>query len=45
MYDKDEIKNSLTIEQVVELVLSCGASSPTVRAEMFIVENICHNMP
>lgn len=45
MYDKDEIKNNLTIDEVVELVLACGAYCPTVRGDMFMVENICHNQP
>ncbi len=45
MYDKDEIKNNLTIEQITELVLACGASSPTVRPNMIMIENICHNPP
>lgn len=44
-YDKDKVKNSLTIEQVMEVVESLGAATPRLQGEMFMCETICHNLP
>lgn len=44
-YDKDRVKNSLTIEQVIEVVESLGAATPRVQGQMFMCETICHHMP
>lgn len=44
-YDKDTVKNSLSIEQVMELVESLGAAPPKLQGEMFMCETICHNHP
>ena len=44
-YDKDSIKQSLTLEQVSEVVIALGAEPPHVKGNMFMAETICHNMP
>ncbi len=44
-YNKDEIKQSLTLEQVSEVVIALGALPPNVKGNMFITDTICHNMP
>lgn len=44
-YDKDAIKQSLTLEQVSEVIIALGAMPPSVKGSMFIAETICHNMP
>ena len=41
-YNKDEIKNSLTIEQVYELVAELGGE-PRLFNNFFISRTICHN--
>ena len=43
-YDKDKIKNSLSIEQVFDLVSELGGE-PTMYSGYFISETICHNHP
>ena len=43
-YDKDKIKNSLSIEQVFDLVSELGGE-PTMYDGYFISETICHNHP
>ena len=45
MYDKDEIKQNITIEQMIDIVEALGASTPIVRSEILMIENICHNLP
>ena len=44
-YNKDDIKQSLTLEQVSEVVIALGALPPNVRGDMFITDTICHNLP
>lgn len=44
MIDKDKIKNSLSIEQVFNLVAEFGGE-PTMRQGYFISATICHNHP
>lgn len=44
MYDKDELKNSLTIEQVFDLVVDLGGE-PIMKENYFISRTICHNPP
>ena len=34
MYDKDEIKQNITIEQMIDIVEALGASTPIVRSEI-----------
>ena len=41
-YNKDEIKNSLTIDQVFEIVQSFGGD-PIMKEDFFISKTICHN--
>jgi hypothetical protein len=43
-YDKDKIKNSLSIEQVFDLVSELGGE-PTMYNNYFVSETICHNHP
>lgn len=43
-YDKDEIKNSLTIEQVFDLVSELGGE-PVMNNGYFTAQTICHNHP
>ncbi len=46
MYNKDEIKNSLTIEQVFELVNELGGDPRMGNTnEYFVSATICHNLP
>ena len=45
MYDKDEIKQNITIEQMIDIVEALGASTPIIRSEILMIENICHNLP
>lgn len=44
-YNKDEIKNSLTVEQVSEVFMELGGAPPVMRNGMFMGETICHNPP
>lgn len=44
-YNKNQIKNSLSIEQVAEVLESLGASSPKIQANTIVSETICHNIP
>lgn len=44
-YDKDRIKNGLTIEQVAEVLESLGAMSFRVNQDSIISETICHHLP
>ena len=41
-YDKDELKENLTIEQVFELVAEFGGE-PRMQGNFFIARTICHN--
>ena len=43
-YDKDKIKNSLSIEQVFDLVSDLGGE-PVMYSGYFIAQTICHNHP
>ena len=43
-YDKDKIKNSLTIEQVFDLVSDLGGE-PIMNTNYFTAQTICHNHP
>ncbi len=44
MYNKDKIKNSLTLEQVYEFVVDLGGE-PIIKENYFISRTICHNPP
>lgn len=44
-YDKDKIKNDLTIEQVYDLVEELGGEPHPIHGGMFISSTICHNHP
>ena len=44
-FDKDKIKNSLTLEQVAEVLEALGALSFRVTEDSIISETICHNLP
>jgi len=44
LYDKDEIKNKLTTEQVFELVQDFGGE-PQLTPQGFVAATICHNHP
>lgn len=44
MYDKDKLKNSLTIEQVYNFVIDLGGE-PIMKEGYFISRTICHNPP
>ncbi len=44
MYDKDELKNSLTIEQIFDLVTDLGGE-PIMKDGYFVSRTICHNPP
>lgn len=41
-YNKDELKESLTIEQIYELVAELGGE-PQMKGNYFISRTICHN--
>lgn len=43
-YDKDKIKNSLSIEQVFDLVSELGGE-PVMNSGYFTAQTICHNHP
>lgn len=43
-YDKDEIKNSLTLEQVFDILISMGGD-PIKKNGYIISKTICHNPP
>lgn len=43
-YDKDHIKNSLTIDQVADVVSSLGGYS-RINGDVLVCETICHNYP
>lgn len=43
-YDKDKIKNSLTIEQVFDLISDLGGE-PIMNSGYFTCQTICHNHP
>lgn len=45
MLNKDGIKNSLTVEAVIEVLKSLGASVPIKTDDGLIFETICHNLP
>ena len=45
MYDKDEIKRNLSIEQVVELLEALGVEQYKIHSGVIMTENICHNRP
>ena len=44
-YNKDELKNNLTIGQVFDFVAELGAEPQLVNDNMFIAQTICHNRP
>lgn len=41
--DKDELKKSLTIEQIYELVADLGGEPQSIKGNSFISRTICHN--
>lgn len=43
MIDKDELKKSLTIDQVYELVVDLGGEPQPIKGNSFISRTICHN--
>lgn len=42
IFDKDRVKNSLTLEQVSSLLEEFGAN-PTLQGDMILCDTICHN--
>lgn len=44
-YDKDKLKESLTIEQVHDLVAELGGHPQPIQNNMFLSQTICHNYP
>ena len=44
-FDKDEVKNSLTLDQVAELFMDLGGSPPIIKSGILMGETICHNLP
>ena len=44
-FNKDEIKNSLTIEQIFELVAELGGEPVMINSGSFSAKTICHNLP
>jgi hypothetical protein len=45
MMDKDELKESLTIEQIHGLVAELGGNPHPIKDNYFISQTICHNKP
>lgn len=43
MIDKDELKNSLTIEQVFDFVAEIGGEPKWINDEAFVSKTLCHN--
>lgn len=43
MIDKDELKKSLTIEQIYELVVDLGGEPQPIKGNSFVSRTICHN--
>ena len=43
MYDKDKIKNNLTIEQVTDLVAELGGEPQQQKDNILVCKTICHN--
>ena len=43
MINKDELKKSLTIEQIYELVIDLGGEPQPIKGNSFISRTICHN--
>ena len=44
-YNKDELKNNLTIEQVSDFVAELGGEPQMVNDNILIAQTICHNKP
>lgn len=44
-YDKDEIKESLTPEDITKIAESLGACPPSFNRGAYVFETICHNLP
>ena len=44
-FNKDEIKNNLTIEQIFELVAELGGEPVMINSGSFSAKTICHNLP
>lgn len=44
-YDKDKIKNELTIEQVHDIVAELGGEPHPIMGGMFMAQTVCHNHP
>ena len=44
-YNKDELKNNLTIEQVSDFVAELGGEPQIVNGNILIAQTICHNKP
>ena len=44
-YNKDELKNNLTIEQVSDFVAELGGEPQMVNGNILIAQTICHNKP
>lgn len=44
-YDKDKIKQQLTLEQVAEVVVALGGAYPFVSNTTLKAETLCHNLP
>ena len=44
-YDSNEIKNSLTLDQITEVIIDLGGSAPRKAGDNLICETLCHNHP
>ena len=44
-FNKDDIKNSLTVEQIGEVLADLGAVNFNIHQDMIISETLCHNLP
>lgn len=43
-FDKDRIKNDLTLEQVAEIIEELGGN-PSIHGDVIMADTICHNLP
>ena len=43
-FDKDRIKNDLTLDQVAEIIEELGGN-PSIHGDVIMADTICHNLP
>lgn len=44
-YDKDKVKQQLTLDQIAEVVVALGGAYPFMSSTMLKAETLCHNLP